>query len=143
MAGFCLLRWRTAKSVKNPSKPPPSDYNNPSFSGARTAILPSLRVSASGLPVIRSASSLRTMPREIGTLRQWLHRLSRRRLRPTPTPASDSGVSVAIVHSSAVRKMWHEYFPRYFRAVIPLDGAGAKCARPSSISHLSPCWLAT
>src|SRR5215471_13785709 len=31
--------------------------------------------------------------------------------------------------------MWHKYSPRYFPEVIPLGGAGAKCARPSSISH--------
>jgi hypothetical protein len=42
-----------------------------------------------------------------------------------------------------LRGMWHTYCPRYFRAVIPLGGAGAKCARPSSISHLSPWRAAT
>jgi hypothetical protein len=27
------------------------------------------------------------------------------------------------------------YSPRYFRTIMRLGGAGAKCARPSSISH--------
>src|SRR5262249_56044029 len=38
-----------------------------------------------------------------------------------------------------LRGMWHKYSPGYLREVMPLAGAGAKCARPSSISHLSPC----
>src|SRR5262249_35358871 len=30
---------------------------------------------------------------------------------------------------------WHRHSPRYFRVVIALGGAGAKCARPSSINQ--------
>ena len=29
----------------------------------------------------------------------------------------------------------HKHSPRYFREVMLLAGAGAKCARPSSINH--------
>ena len=38
-------------------------------------------------------------------------------------------------HFMELRGMWHKHSPRYFREVMPLGGAGAKCARPSSINH--------
>jgi len=34
-----------------------------------------------------------------------------------------------------LRAMWHKHSPRQFREVMPLGGAGAKCARPFSINH--------
>ena len=56
-----------------------------------------LRPLVSELPRYPLRKSSQDDARKIGTLRQWLHRLSRWCLRPTPTLASDSSVSVAIL----------------------------------------------
>src|SRR5262249_52759042 len=42
-----------------------------------------------------------------------------------------------------LRGTWHRHSPHYFREVMPLGGAGAKCARPSSISQRSASRTAT